>query len=691
LAYVLGERVQSGKHDTKGRSFLWPVLSGGVLCIGVALGLWGLVEANRQAVSLERTLRSGLQKDAERIATEIQRRIESELLSFTGVIGAPPPERLTWRRGELISPDQEITHPKWITLWFVVGPKRRVLNPVIPPFYLTGGTVDLAMESVSSEGLIRGLKAESNGNLQLAHDEFIDTGRRTENPTLRWQAWSAAAALSLRLRQYEQADLDFELLLSHAPVLTSATVPTRVQMKIAQSEMESLRGSRTQHRAGLLDLGRAIVDGREICANPQEEQWVFHRIEKSLYGVNDHDLRGARDELREMAANRNRTVAFYSPEWIGGFDTLRKTPPSPRLRPLTGPSGEKVVAVPIIGRRAGELRLLVASIDVETLFKTLAVPARIELDEGDALEFLPNNANDSLNQMAALSPPFDDLRLSLNPRTAGVIARRSDRQRLLTSAAALALSTALAGGLIMLIRHTRKALELSRLKGQFVAGVTHELKTPLSLIRMFNETLEHGRIDDPSKVQEYHSIIGRETERLDRLINNILDSAQIDSGVKEFRYERISLGDLIRETAASYEQAFQQEGFEAEIDIQDSMPEIRADREAICQSVMNLIDNAMKYSANEKKIAIRCWSRNGDVFVSVTDRGIGVADRERRRIFQEFQRGVSDAVQRSRGAGLGLALARNIVVAHGGDIDLDSRLGQGSTFTIRLPARGPDQ
>ncbi len=239
-------------------------------------------------------------------------------------------------------------------------------------------------------------------------------------------------------------------------------------------------------------------------------------------------------------------------------------------------------------------------------------------------------------------------------------------------------------------RVLKREIALSKMKQAFVADVSHELKTPLALIRLFGESLSSGRVPTEEKRQEYYEIITRESTRLTHLINNILDFARIDASKKRYTLVRADIANLIRETYEAYQVQLDHDGFEHQLVIADDLPEIYCDPDAVSQAVINLINNAMKYTDPQDKflgIDLSRETRRGrhGVLISVSDRGIGIKPEDRNHLFTGFYRADDERVRKRRGAGLGLALVKHIVDAHNGLVDVESRLVKGSTFRIFLP------
>jgi signal transduction histidine kinase len=248
-----------------------------------------------------------------------------------------------------------------------------------------------------------------------------------------------------------------------------------------------------------------------------------------------------------------------------------------------------------------------------------------------------------------------------------------------------ALSLLMIGGIWLTYRNINREMKLARLKSDFVANVSHELRTPLALIRLYAETLELGRLTAKEKYQEYFRIIREESERLTALINNILDFSRIEAGRKEYEFKETNLPELVCSTLDSYRFQIEQHGFAFEENIAHDIPPVNVDREAIARSLLNLVNNALKYSKDDKFIGVRLYRANGSVKLEVQDHGIGIPAGEQEKIFEKFYRCGDPLVHNIKGSGLGLSLVRHIARAHGGDVQVESAPDKGSKFTIELP------
>jgi signal transduction histidine kinase len=240
----------------------------------------------------------------------------------------------------------------------------------------------------------------------------------------------------------------------------------------------------------------------------------------------------------------------------------------------------------------------------------------------------------------------------------------------------------------LLLRDVSREMEVAEMRSHFVASVSHELKTPLTAIRMFAETLAMGRVADEPTRSEYLQTVVSESERLSRLVDNVLDFSRIERGKKIYRMQRAFLPDIVRAAANAMQYPLTQHGFTLSVSIEDQVPSvfsILADADALEQAVLNLLANAMKYSGDARDIDLRLDHSDSEAIIQVIDRGIGIALEDQPRIFEKFYRVRSSHSERVPGTGLGLTLATHIVKAHGGSLRVASEPGRGSTFSICLP------
>ena len=243
-------------------------------------------------------------------------------------------------------------------------------------------------------------------------------------------------------------------------------------------------------------------------------------------------------------------------------------------------------------------------------------------------------------------------------------------------------------GIVFMVRAVIHESEVSRMKSEFVSNVSHELKTPLALIRMFGETLDAGIVTDEKKRREFYSIIRKESERLSHLINNVLDFSRMDTGAKEYYFEESDLVKVVKSSLEAYKFHIHENGFEIKSELPDEAVMIKIDKDAISQALLNLLSNAVKYSDERKNIKVEVYKNSSSALISVADQGMGIPNEERKKIFEKFYRVQATRGEEKRGSGLGLTLVKHIVEAHGGIIEVESVVGEGSTFTLKIPFPG---
>lgn len=441
-----------------------------------------------------------------------------------------------------------------------------------------------------------------------------------------------------------------------------------------------------------LDRKRDAASADPLLAD-RSPLWVLAVVDwdgRRLLGLAGGDERIDRHFDAIQAALEPRRLRAMDRPAANGSPALN---PPPRLIPPReefyfddlGPAGLLLVSMRTEVRR-GEPAVVAAVVDKERLRSDLIEPM-IGVESGMEL------ATTYDTQALWYEPIGLGLRFwAIQPTAAFVRQQRAIATRQ-TGVHALVTLPSLAAVLLMLwfmFRLARREMALSEMKSNFVADVSHELKTPLALIRMFGETLLEGRVRSEEKREEYYTVILRESTRLSHLIDNLLDFSRIEAGRKEYRFVEGDAGDIVRETYESYRLDLDHHGFEHTLNVAPGLPRVAMDRDAVAQAMVNLIGNAMKYSDDDRFVGIDVEpdTRRGahGVLISVHDRGIGIRPEERARVFEGFYRSADRRVRDRRGVGLGLALVRQIVESHHGAVWVEPRLVKGSTFRIFLPS-----
>ena len=247
----------------------------------------------------------------------------------------------------------------------------------------------------------------------------------------------------------------------------------------------------------------------------------------------------------------------------------------------------------------------------------------------------------------------------------------------------LAIGVTIGAGLLT-VQAVGKQIKTNKLKNDFIATVSHELKTPLASMRVLVDTLLEGNYRDQQQVTEYLQMTSQENERLSRLIDNFLSFSRMERNKQAFEFTKTNPAVIARAAAEAVKTKFANSRCDFKLNIKEDLPYIMADRDAMVTVLVNLLDNAYKYSYEDKKIELKVDVKNGEVCFYVSDNGIGMSGRAIKKIFNRFYQVDRSLARRAEGCGLGLSIAKFIVDAHKGSISVDSKPGEGSTFTISL-------
>jgi signal transduction histidine kinase len=321
----------------------------------------------------------------------------------------------------------------------------------------------------------------------------------------------------------------------------------------------------------------------------------------------------------------------------------------------------------------------------------LGARAGDRLPEGGTWTLVPPSADRDGSAERALDRPLAGWHLVLEDRGEPARAVLLRNAWLYPTSLVLLVGLVLVGTVVTLGSATRE-IRLSRLQTDFVSSVSHELRTPLTSIRLFVETLQSGRLKDPQKVQECLDLLAHETDRLSRMIERVLDWARMEAGRRVYEFESVPAAELAGDALrALRSQRLLEDGPDfVDVDVPADLPEVRADRDAIVEALLNLLQNAVKYTPPPRTIVLRGTAAGGFVGLAVKDDGPGIPKRDRRRVFEKFYQvdtRLSSPAQGTvdRGSGLGLSIVRAVARAHGGRVELETEVGHGSTFTLWLP------
>ena len=442
----------------------------------------------------------------------------------------------------------------------------------------------------------------------------------------------------------------------------------------------------------LLDVAEAVANGR-YDLHPLVGAGVVSRIRARLPAELPAALAARRSRLDEqMTQIRNEARAAAG--------LAADVPELLRDATTTSWHGRPAVNKPartLIYKRRADGSVIGIAVDAQLLEQAAGHESRDDVAVRARPLVLPVGSPLPKEFRELATAPFVELpHLSLhlvNPMTDRnpldeMIRKRSNRHVVYTSLLAVALGL----GLLAMIRGAARARELAQLKSDFVSTVSHELKTPLTSIRMFAEMLEQGVAQgDNAKMARYHHVIVQESQRLGLLIANLLDYAQIERGTRRYTPSRENIEKLARHALATFETLRDPDEGKRNRIVIDVSPEameaeVEVDRDVVVQAVLNLLANAVKYGGGDgREIEITVGADELSAAIAVRDHGPGIPPHEQVRIFREFYRSPEAYRSGIEGTGLGLALVKRHIEALGGTVDVASTVGQGATFTIRLP------
>jgi two-component system, OmpR family, phosphate regulon sensor histidine kinase PhoR len=253
----------------------------------------------------------------------------------------------------------------------------------------------------------------------------------------------------------------------------------------------------------------------------------------------------------------------------------------------------------------------------------------------------------------------------------------------------VSLAATFVAGIVLTFIYARRATSLARLQGEFVQKVSHDLRTPLTSIRMFVETM--GRTSDAAQIRECVDVLGAETQRLSAMVERLLGWAKMEAGKRVYHATRVPAADVVRTALRTIEpqiKAAELAGAKVHVTVElaDHLPELHVDADAVSEALVDVLQNALRYTGRAKELRVRAVRKERDVEITIADNGPGIPRNEQRRIFEKFYRVIDPANPNVEGTGLGLAMVHHIVRAHHGRISVDSDVGRGAAFHIALPA-----
>jgi len=535
---------------------------------------------------------------------------------------------------------------------------------------------------------------------------YRNLAQQSEEPTERAIALSGAARCARKQGNGELAVEIYTALAADYPLAfdeSGAHLATYAHLQIADLALRAGNASGAIHT--LDDWVHALRWGAYPLGDYSAARHALDRAEKTLLSLRDTAVRRRPETVSEISDLRNRLyhvrgqirfverygAIIVPPDFPDQIALLETTRDSALYR--TGQTLEEglylIAIVPLAERRYlgahFDLSLIHAQLTVSALGQELR-QAGLEislLDDRAAVEFRQIHA-DAMPAVAEFDKRPIGIQIGLHAKDTAAILDRYQQRRWLFFALILLLTASIGFGGYLVTRDAAREVHLSRLRSHFVANVSHELKTPLASIRLFAETLMMGRFREEAERDQCVETILHESERLSRLVDNVLDFSRIEAGRKTYHMREEDLTEIARSCLDAFRHRLREEGFELQTDIPAHSPPIALDRDGVTEAILNLLDNAVKYSPEEKEITCRVYSTAEDIVLEIADRGIGIPVRAHSHIFDTFFRAESNRLHVS-GAGLGLTLVKHVMDAHRGRVEVESTEGRGSTFRLVFP------
>lgn len=438
---------------------------------------------------------------------------------------------------------------------------------------------------------------------------------------------------------------------------------------------------------------------------------TFEKLASMLYSVNEAGLALPANHNLFLAQNLARVARRYSKEGfkLSDFEQLiaaedlsiQIAEDFPEAYTLKRMKENRLQRMSFAGRTlygiyrrtdgVGTLALLspenVESIfaDFEADFKDSGVAYRI-IDESGRFVAGADEVDDEPFAAVVLGGDFPGWKVELSFKAGDILERTASRHVAIYiwTGVLVIILILLAGGFAA--QAVRKQIKLNRLKNDFIATVSHELKTPLASIRLLVDTLLEGNYKDQQQATEYFQLVSKENERLTCLVDNFLTFSRMERNKQTFAMAPARPDDIARDAAEAVKTKFGAGQCDLKLEIADSLPDVLADHDIMVTALVNLLDNSYKYSYDNKKIELKVFSKDSSVCFSVKDNGIGMSRRQAKKIFDRFYQADSSLARRAEGTGLGLSIVKFIVDAHKGTVSVDSEPGKGTTFTIKLTA-----
>jgi signal transduction histidine kinase len=673
------------------------ILAAGVLVLGAVLFYLAFMEAEReqqeqqrQAVLLVSQRATGLMGEFETRIVRLSRNLQNASANIAQIAGN-------------LAAGEEL-----ISEVFLVQDGGRITFPIFRPVFrlddsLQGSTAPQARHPLLAEA--ESLEFMKNDYLAAAavYEKIL---REARSPDFMAQILNRIARCRRQAGQTEEAIKAYgEIIRSYAQELSEDRIPFGVLANFQLGSLQQATGNAAESLQTFFDLYTGLAEGEWPLTRDQFQGYVnllSEKIESQLESTHSPEVAKRWTELvarmneasRRAAACANIQQALRSAlipvlakqaGAAGEITRFSKTIdgqfyfgillPLPQKQALGLLINDRIFARKILAPDPGHRNRRAFAIEIED---------RSEAELAGEVENRSQSGFTRLTYSQILEAPLPPWKINVYSAVGNGVRGEFAVRRNIYILLAVIVSAAIFFGGFMGIRSVAQQMELARLKSEFVATVSHELRTPLTSIRYMVDLLKLGRVREEDKRQQYYATLSNESDRLGRLIENILDFSRIEAGMKEYRFEETDTAQLTESLAQQFRALANQKGFTLATRIDGALPRALIDAEEISRALFNLVDNALKYSGTSREITFSAAGDEQSVSWQVSDQGIGIPEADCRRIFEKFYRSGSIADAGIRGSGIGLNLVKHIVDAHGGEVQVKSEVGKGTTVILKI-------
>lgn len=643
----------------------------------------------------------GIRNDQALREKENMRRLEMNSQAFFSEIDSGFVQLLNKQTAETILPGDGKSDPS-VLLFFIRdsgGSKKLIKHQML---YLPAGLLTIEPEQPGlSSSLKEGLRLEF---VERKYDEALrfyqEIILRTKNHKEKIQALVASARLYNKMNQPDKAkNLYYEMQEDYPGQLLNGQIPLALmagleimKINLASKETIELKNNRKQYLKRLLNPS---------CEYSPDQFDMFYQAFKEIIPENDQVIDSLFQQLDNQKARTDYLNRILTEPELA-FSNVNEHIIDNKNEISSKPVNSSDLAAVFISRNKNNEIQTGLVIDFPAYLKSVSEKLVNKLNPDSSINIKIEDDDGKLifskvlkEETSYVSFPFPenlpDWKLLLSENKPGFMTTLLKSGSGIYLFVFILIALLMALGFIFTLYTLNVELRLNRLKSEFISNVSHELKSPLTSIRMMTEMLYRNRVATEERKSAYYSAMLEESEHLSHLIDNILDFSRMDEDRKKYNFIDVDLNELIGKFLESSRERLAESGFKVRYDHPDGLPLIRADRDAILQVIYNLFDNAIKFSGISRQIDLILMTGNNELVFCVRDYGIGIPLKDQEKIFDRFYRGFDPQRLGIRGSGIGLTIVKKIVEDHGGHLYVESMPGQGSTFTVNIPMNDNDR